>query len=403
MRLVGQLCDNGILPSVGGLCALAVVMGIGRFAYTVLLPGMMYTHGFGEEMAGLMAAWNYAGYLIGVLAVRKETPGRRRYLLFVFFLILSLATTAGMGLARTAVLWHALRFFSGFASGACFVLCSSIVLDTLTAINRPVLAGLLYSGVGVGIALGGATAGSFEAADGSAGAWFGMAALCLPLAAIASITLRPEVNRAPLSFSSASGQTGTQKNSRQIIYLILLISYFLEGFGYIIGTTFLVTLVQAVTSSPEIARASWVVTGCAAALSAPLWRFAARRGYLPMLILAFLLQGGGMLLPAISSSSIAALSGGLLIGGTFMGITVLSLQYGVALSGKPSAHTVALMTALYGAGQIIGPFVAGMTARGQGFSFAFILAAFSLFIAAALLFTENFGQQRTMTPMRRKQ
>ena len=389
-----RLFENGVLPTIGGFCALATVMGIGRFVYTALLPGMMHAHGFGEETAGVMAAWNYAGYLAGVLAMRGAVPGLRRYALFVAFLALSLVTTAGMGLVHTVPLWHALRFLSGVASGACFVLCSSIVLDTLTAINRPVLAGLLYSGVGTGIALGGFSTGPLESLGGPDTAWLGMTLLCLPLAALACFALRPGVNRSPqASHGSAAASPGERKGQRRK-YAVLLLVYFIEGFGYIIGATFLVALVQAATNSPETGRAAWIVTGCAAAVSTPLWRIAARKGYVPMLILALILQGLGVLLPVLSPAPAAALAGGLLLGGTFMGITVLALQYGVLLSGRSSAHTVAVMTALYGVGQIIGPFVAGLTAEGRGFAFAFILSAAGLFIGAGLMAAGSIRKDR---------
>lgn len=135
-NIAGRLYENGLLQTLGGFCGLVVVMGVGRFAYTVLLPGMMREHGFGEDVAGVMAAWNYAGYLAGVLAMRGQTPGIRRYALLLVFLFLSLATTAGMALVDRAWLWHAIRFASGFASGACFVICSAIVFDTLAVLNR---------------------------------------------------------------------------------------------------------------------------------------------------------------------------------------------------------------------------------------------------------------------------
>lgn len=71
---VGCFQGSGILPALGGACGLVVVLGVGRFAYTALLPGMMETNGFGEDVAGLMASWNYAGYLAGVLAMRGQLP-----------------------------------------------------------------------------------------------------------------------------------------------------------------------------------------------------------------------------------------------------------------------------------------------------------------------------------------
>jgi MFS family permease len=340
---------------------------------------MMNDLAFGEEVAGIMAAWNYAGYLAGVLLMRGAI-GQRRYILLIAYLLASIITTACMGLAVSPIVLYGIRFIAGIASGACFVLCSSIVLDVLAALDRPVLSGIFYSGVGAGIAIGGLFTGPLVAVGGSQMAWFGLAVIAAPLAMISIPFLRSGLIVRP--FAQVSPLVPREeRRGGGIKYWLLLISYFLEGFGYIIGATFIVTLVQNTTNSPGIAQASWIVTGCAAALSTPLWRLAARKSYLPMLILVFLLQGAGTLLPAISVSPLASLCGGILLGGTFMGITVLSLQYGVLLSGKPSAHTIAIMTALYGAGQILGPIVAG----GQGIETAFIVSAASLFIGAIML------------------
>lgn len=379
---------TGLGTALGGACALVAAMGIGRFAFTAVLPGMMESYGFGEDVAGVMAAWNYAGYLAGVLLMRKAA-GRRRYVFFIAFLFAGIVAAACMGLTAVAPILHGVRFVAGVASGACFVLCSSIVLDVLAARNRPALAGVFYSGVGAGIAISGLATGPLVASGGPEAAWFAFAAICLPLAAISIFLLRPEpIDRPPAQAAPQAlpqGQSGTQHK-----YRLLLAAYFLEGFGYIIGTTFLVSLVRDTTNSSDVALASWTAAGCAAALSAPLWRFAARKSYLPMLILAFTLQGIGVLLPVLSGLPLAALGGGVLLGGTFMGITVLSLQYGVSLSGKPSAHTIAVMTAVYGIGQILGPIVAG----GKGFHAAFIVSAAGLFVGAGLLTAALFSKDK---------
>ena len=378
---------NGILTAFGGACALFVAMGIGRFAYTALLPGMMAFHGFADAVAGIMGSWNFAGYLAGVVLARREKPGQRRYNLFVVFLLFSLITTAGMGFAAEIYLLHTIRFLSGFASGMCFVLASAIVLDTLNAINRPVLTGLLYSGVGTGIAVSGLAAIPLEAVGGPPAGWLGMAALCVPLAAVAIFSLHPSRN-CSLPLPVASGAANPiQNNAGTRKYNLLTMAYFLEGFGYVIGATFIVAFVQNITDSPEIARASWIMTGVAAAVSVPVWKLLSmRKGYLPMLVLAFTMQAFGVLLPVLSNTAVAALGGGLLLGGTFMGITALTLQYGVLLSGKPSADTVSVMTALFGVGQIIGPMVAG----GMGFQIAFVISAVSLLAAAGILSAASF-------------
>lgn len=390
--MMGRFYQNGLLPALGGICILAVVMGIGRFVYTALLPAMMEAYQFNEKVAGIMAAWNYGGYLLGVLVMRKAQAGTKRYWQLAFFLALSVLSTAGMGLIESVPLFYTMRFISGVASGGAFVLGSSLVLDTLMAVKRPSLGGLFFSGVGIGIALGGLSVQSLESLLGIKGVWIMLGLLCLLPVLLALYCLRPQVTQVLIAnnedlFTQDSGtsQQSGEDARKKHEYGLLLIAYFLEGFGYIIGMTFLVVMIKDVTQSISLANHIWVITGCAAAVSAPLWRYAVRHNFLPALICAFLLQAVGVLLPAISSAPAVALAGGVLLGGTFIGITVLSLQYGISISGRSSAHTIAMLTVVYGVGQIIGPFVAGWGAQGQGFVVAFMLSSLSLFVAAGLL------------------
>lgn len=101
--------------AVGGMIALAVGIGIGRFVYTPILPPMLATLGLSKATAGLVASANFAGYLAGAFgAARARLPGSRRIWL-LGALLASAATTGAMGYCDTVFAFLVLRFLGGVA------------------------------------------------------------------------------------------------------------------------------------------------------------------------------------------------------------------------------------------------------------------------------------------------
>ena len=139
--------------TLGGLIALAVGIGVGRFVYTPILPFMAAEFGLTPAEGGLVASANYLGHLLGALAaVWARMPGGRRAWL-LGSLALSAATTAAMGLTTAMAGFVVLRFAGGVASALAIVLSTAIVLERLAACGRPGLSWMPYAGVGAGIAL----------------------------------------------------------------------------------------------------------------------------------------------------------------------------------------------------------------------------------------------------------
>lgn len=98
-----------------------------------------------------------------------------------------------------------------------------------------------------------------------------------------------------------------------------------------------------------------------------------------LLAVALLLQAAGIALTGLVPGNISALVAAAAFGGTFVGITSLALALGEHLQ-VPRA--VALLTAGYGTGQIIGPLIS-RPLLGTGYSAPLLLA--STVLAAATL------------------
>src|SRR2546430_4559745 len=101
--------------ALAGLASLAVAMGIGRFAFTPLLPMMQADSGLSLIAGGWLAAANYLGYLFGALSAgffRRSGGGIRVRLL------VTAGTALAMGITHQPPGRAALRLARGMASGS---------------------------------------------------------------------------------------------------------------------------------------------------------------------------------------------------------------------------------------------------------------------------------------------
>src|SRR5690606_27726029 len=180
--------------ALAGLLALAVAMGIGRFAFTPLLPMMLNDGLLALPAAGWLATSNYFGYLVGALlcmaqplASRHWSALQRRGNVWLLRggLIATVLLTAAMAIPL-ADSWILLRFLAGVASAVVFVFTSGWCLTRLASLGSPRLGGVIYAGPGLGIAVSGlAVSGMIGLGWSSTVGWLVFALLALVLTLLA--------------------------------------------------------------------------------------------------------------------------------------------------------------------------------------------------------------------------
>lgn len=390
--IVQQPAWRALKPVIGGMLGLVVAMGIGRFAYTPLLPVMQDEFHFSSSFAGMLASWNYLGYLVGAI-LAGWLPGRvhqdltLRYRFVLAALLGSAAATEMMAFTTSHVLWAVLRGFGGFFSAVVFVLLSSLMMDWLAAQRQTEKIGFFYAGVGVGIALTGMLVPTFQQYGGWRLGWQGLGIVSLILTAGVWFTMRRvQVVCLPGQLPTANVETVPAAPFQ--LWGVTL-AYGLEGLGYIVMATFITVFFRHVSSVPWLGNVSWILVGLAAAPSTWLWTKTARAwGWRRAIYAAYIMQATGVLLPVIWPNIITAVIGSILFGGTFMGIATLALSIGRQCAPDRAGRVIGNMTAMFGVGQAAGPILAGfVTAATHGYRLSMLISGLILLAAAALLWS----------------
>ena len=356
-------------------------MGIGRFVYTPILPFMVESLGLTKADAGVIASANYLGYLLGALGASSAAlPGGRRGW-FLAALAISAFSTGVMGLSSSFAVFLGLRFVGGVASAFVLVFASALVLDRLAEQGRSGLSAVHFAGVGCGIAVSAVLVSGLAAKGYDWRTLWLSSGVVSMLAVVAVVWLVPSAVEAKRPAASSKGG----EFDRRLIALI--VAYGLFGFGYVITATFISTMVRASPDIRFIEPVIWLVVGLAAVPSVALWTWMGRRfGNDRSFAMACLVEGVGVAMSALATSTAAVVISAALLGGTFVGITALGLVYARSLSTGDPRQSLAFMTAAFGVGQMIGPTFAGVAYDlGDSFLAPSLVAAAALVIAAGLV------------------
>lgn len=384
--------------ALAGLLSLAVAMGIGRFAFTPLLPMMLADGVVDLPGASWLASANYLGYLVGALLctfqpwiwARLGWPAQvKAPPLIRTGLVATAVLTLGMALPWPA-LWPLLRFAAGVASAFVFVYTSGWCLAQFARLDLAARGALIYTGPGAGIAASGLAASAMVAAGWRAsGGWvvFGV------LAALLTAVIWPVFGRGAAPATAAPSAAATAPSAQAHVTLeiaLLTLAYGLAGFGYIITATFLPVIARQSLPGSAWLDLFWPIFGLgvvAGALVASRLRVALDLRL--MLAGCYVIQSLGVAASLVSPTLAGFAIGSLLLGLPFTAITFYAMQEVRRLRPAQASSFMGLVTAMYGLGQIAGPpLAAALVARSAtpaaGFSLALGIAAASLAAGAAL-------------------
>jgi len=382
--------DPVLRVTVLGLVALALAMGVGRFAFTPLLPMMQDDGLVGVSSGGMLASCHFLGYLMGAMTAARVPLAPRSQ--FRLALLLIGITTLGMGLTGSYAVWLALRWMAGVCSAWVLVLVSNYHVKALVDFDRLSDQGWIFSGVGAGIAaVGLACLGFMMLGITSAPAWLVLGGASIGVGiALWRMTgdELPGERRPPR----------TPGSLRSPLLWGLILAYGAAGIGYTIPATYLPVMARETVASPMVFGWSWPIFGLAAFASTLLVaglqsRYSNRRIW----AVAQLVMAAGLLLPVALPNIVVIAVAGLCVGGSFMVVTMVGMREAHRIAAAPDViRHIAVMTTAFASGQILGPMLASAWFVASGsLSGALVLTSVLLLVSLLGLLQPAYSAQRS--------
>lgn len=315
---------------LAGLIALLIGLGFGRFAYTALVPALIDEGWATVTTAGYLASANFAGYLLGALgsgrvAALAPLPAVIRSALAVTVLAF-VASAVDLGPVWLAV-W---RFVPGFAGALLMVLVPMAILAGLPPVRRPRAVGLIFTGIGLGIAFTGLLVPSL-ARLGVGTAWLVLAVVS---ALLAAATWRVWGRLAPSPVSESRTAAALPAVPR-LALLLLFLAYALDAAGFVPHTVYWVDFIaRELDLGYGVGGTQWVLFGLGA-MAGPIvvGQLAHRIGFGPALVTAMAVKAGAVLLPVVDTSFPALCVSSVVVGALTPGTATLAAGSVAELAG----------------------------------------------------------------------
>jgi predicted MFS family arabinose efflux permease len=362
-----------LAPTVG--------LGIGRFAYALVLPDMRDALGWSYSAAGFMNTINAAGYLAGALLASRLAKRFGLSAAVRWGTLACLASLVLCALSSNFIILSFARLLAGLGAAAGFV--AGGALAARIAQSRPeranFLLSLFYAGPGLGILSSGLIAPFVLQAFGPGSWWIVWWALTL-----LSVLMTIPVLLAPIDTTAGIADTGPATFAIRPV-LIYLAGYFLFGAGYIAYMTFMIAYVRDAGGDAAAQSAFWSLIGVSAFVTPWVWRrvLALDRGGVSTAIILGV-NALGAALPLFGHSALLLAISALVFGVAFFAVVGSTTAF-VRFNYPPAAWPkgIAAMTIAFGVGQTLGPIAVGAITDALGsLSYALNVSAAMLAVGA---------------------
>jgi predicted MFS family arabinose efflux permease len=362
----------------------AIGLGIGRFAYSLVLPDMRDALGWSYSTAGFMNTVNAIGYLAGALGAASFI---RRVGLFRATWIGALTCVISLmicALSGNVVIFSFGRLLSGLGAAAAFV--GGGALAATIAQSRPaqsaLLLSLFYTGPGTGLIASGLAAPFLLQYFGPGSWWIVWAALTIISAAM----------MIPLLFNPIDVPANEEASTPASIPLrpiaLYLIGYFFFGAGYIAYMTFMIAYVRDGGGDAIAQSGFWCLIGVMSFVGPWLWRGLMGRnngGLTTAIMIAVTCVGTFIAL--LGTSPLLLIASAFVFGLAFFPVVAATTAF-ARLSYPPAAwpKIISILTIDFGLGQTLGPFVTGAITDVTGsLSSALAVSTAALVLSAVLV------------------
>ena len=363
-----------------GTAALALAVGIGRFAYTPILPYMLEELNMSKTVGGLIASWNFFGYLCGSLLSILSFFKKKVKLVFFISIIISLMTTLLMSFHDNITFFIVVRFLSGLSSAFVLIFGTSLILPSIQAFGKKSLSTAHFMGVGLGIVL----SSILVSVLGSLGfewdeLWIGVTILSVILA------IPIFVNTPDESIISTTNVNSNVKNN--LGFTLITIAYGLYGFGYVVLGTFISTMARETVGLESTELYVWLLVGLAGIPMVIFWPwFGKKIGNDIALFFACAIMSLGILMPVLLENKFGITLASILLGSTFIPITALALLEGQSRFLGSIRVSAAILTSAFSVGQMVGPYFGGiMIDLFLSYKIALAISSISLLVASFLM------------------